>query len=335
MSSHALTAARFLVLEDDWKSLQIWIEQLLRLPRDGEEFVRCYGDIGDPAALRNFVQTVSAAQAVAAKIGGPQALKRELLGNPSYLDEEALPDTVYAQLLWLAGRAGNAADTFARTLDDLGSIVERAGDDEERRARMVKETLAGRGGLSVLAMRASEEVRDVHDGLLPVIESLRKASSALAGATVLNDANRLIGTLSAAIPRLEREAAEAEQKSRRLFGDKGRWKKQQQQLLREIGERRTQLTKATALVEDLDGLFAPNDRAVAALLDLDGQLLRLQTMFETASKQLIQISSMSNSGQLSDVSWIRRALDVPAAVLSWRSMAAEAQTFVEHALVTP
>jgi len=329
-----MNSASYLTLGSDWNSLQAWLEQIAELPATVEDFTERFGTTEDMETVRTFVDAVARVHALAPKIGGPGALKKALLRDPSHTAGGEPPPALYARLVWLAGFVQNAASTFVHTFEELPSLLSPTHGQPRERARALKQVLAGPAGLSIQASVERDRIRDVRDELGPLTDEVRQTTTIFDSVDPLAEANRTIGALRSTIPHLKRKRDETRRKAEGLF-QKQRWRDETERLSEELGRAEGELTRKEALTAALDHFYVRNDRAAAALVDLDGQLNRLQAIFDNAAKRLLQFCSVAADDQLSSLSWITQALQVPEAKAAWYSIAASSRDFVERSLVEP
>jgi hypothetical protein len=330
-------AARFVSLGDDWRRLQAWGARVDRLPGDAAGFAERYGTFTDKTAVTAFIAAVNEARALAASVGGPAALKRALMADPGLLNGTEPPEGLYAGLAWLAGVAGNAASTMAETLERIPSMLEGEGSPEER-AEALRSVLCGPDGLSFTAAVGRDDAAAVRERAAGLVDPLGEASRALGADAVPNEAGRQLGALRSALPRLREQAAEAERRWKKwspLGPSREEREAEYRRLEAEVQAAEAELEQKERFAADINGFYPDNARVVPAVLEVDGQLRRLEALFADTAAELTQLCSIASEEQLSDPAWVSRALDITGAVPKWRELAEAARAFQENVLVEP
>lgn len=346
------TPNHYLSFGDDWAQLLAWCQQAERIPADASSFTARYGPFQDAEDVADFSAALAQVQALSRELGGPAALTQALARQPELLSGPTPPKDLYGQILWLAGQVANAASIFQSTLKGLTQVLAPSTGDVAQRGTALKSVLAGEGGLSATAATLRRQCAGARDGLSAFHDRLALVTKRLAGTALLDAANQKIGELGNALPRLRQQAAEAYQKwtgkplSKATVAErkssfklprakKTDWEAVYNQLTQEIQDYEAQLARKQQLVNDLKGFFKRGDRVVAAVLDIDNQLRRVQARFEKAGNRMIQVSAISNFEQLSSLDWVSKALDLSTELEKWQLLAEDARAFLSNALVQP
>jgi hypothetical protein len=303
-----------------------------RLPADDSSFQTRYGQFENQTSVQEFTGAVRAVNDIARKLGGPESTKRRIASDGSYLLGADPPDEVYANIVWVAMLAGNAANAIASAFESLPGLMESAGSSADERAKRAKQVLSGNGGLVSTAETVARRIEEVRGKVAPYAQPFKKASLAFQESEVLNQANQAIGGLEADLERLQKEAEQAKEKTKGWFGaDKA--KEQLQALTGQISETKAELERKKSLDAEMGDFFVSVSSVPPALSNLGESLKKLGKVFADAADRMSMTAKNASPAQLGDYSWLSGALNLPAETQRWKEIGTAAQSFVQGALV--
>ena len=238
------------------------------------------------------------------------------------------PQTAYGHFVWLLGQIGNTAAEVQRTLAAMSgnsfSVAE------------VRDLLAGPQGLSPRVEALRRDLQALGQQVSALAPRFLNDINIISDTDALRVANQRIGELEARLPDLRQAQVDASKRAAGFhFLPSGAKKSREAEeaAAQAIAQAETARDSAEKLVNDVTA-FAPIGRdGLAALGELSegGQ-------FAEAARRLQRFTSMwsmsvAAGANLGDPSWLRGALDLPAAIQWWRDVEADARAVAERALV--
>lgn len=321
----AATADGLFAYRDDWCAITPAFDQLGRLPAQAQPLQARYGVFADGAAVAGFVQALQVAGDVAARLGGPAALRQRQQHPPPPGATDGAPDDLYAQLVAVAAAAADTARDLVRVFAPPRDPAAPA----ERAAHM-RWALAGAGAPGIAASALATRIEALRGTLAGLTAEFDSAMQALHASQLVNRANAAIGELGSRLARHEHDATKARARPSHWLHP-ARTRRDRVVREEEIAADRLGLAGKQALVNDTAGLFSAGHAAATALAGIDDRLRRLAKVFVDAAQRLILVAELASKAQLADERWLASALETAAAVPWWLDVARAAEHFVREA----
>jgi hypothetical protein len=316
-----------------WADVQAFFSRLNRMPADKAKFLSRYGSFENEPSVDQFVAALEELQQVGKELGGPDSARRRI-SDGQYLLQPTPPEEVYASMMWVSMRAGDTANTIASTLELLPTILEGAGVTSKERAQRVRQLLAGSDGLVTQATETAKAVQSVAEKVDSYAARLNKPLLAVHDSEIVNQANGALSDLKIGIiPRLQKQFDEASEKAKGWFGaDKA--KEELDRLTKEIANKKLEIERKTLLESDMGDFFASSTRVAPALASSADQLRRLGKRFQDFAERTADTCRLATGEQLSDATWLAKALNLHAEITSWRELQSAAQQFTQEAMAS-
>jgi hypothetical protein len=140
----------FCLFTQDWITMQTFIAQAMQLPITVGNFNDKYGTFVDQNEVNDCVAAMQQVQGLSAIFGDPTALVKQLADNPAILQTNTAPEQLYVHIVWFATKLYQTATTFNQTLGQLMTVLNNVPPDQLQAT--VKAILTGPGGLQSSAV---------------------------------------------------------------------------------------------------------------------------------------------------------------------------------------
>jgi len=317
-----------------WKNMHYFFVQVEKIPTDLSSFVGRYGEFANTQELQAFIDACTDISRLAASLGNSTSLKEVIAQNPSYLSSNTSPDEIYARIVWLAGLAGNAAQTISHTYNELQAMLSPSEGTVEQRAENLKNALVGDSGLVPVIVKVKSESVELDRKFSPLQKKLAATFSDFGKTNLLNQANQEIGALEASITNLKAKCEEAKKAWKNAWINKEKDKNKYEELSQQLTEKEASLTLKTRFVGDLDGFFVSGNKMVQASMDIANNINTIGSVFGELRDSYMNICRISSAEQLSDYEWVANALGLPASTKPWNATQQNAKHYVEQSMIS-
>jgi len=328
-----MAVEQLFLIAQDWAVAQSFFALVGGLPADEPSFVSRYGPFENRVSVEQFTEAVRAVNDIAGKLGGPESLKRRVAADGKYLLRANPPDEVYANIVWVAMQAGNAAKTISSTFELWPGAIESAGASAGERAPRAKQVLTGEGGLVSTGEGVAGQIQQVRDRLMAFVPPITKAIVTFNETEVLNQAHRAAGGLQSDMRKLQKQADEAAEKAKGWFGAE-KAKEQYESLTKQIAECAAEIQRKQQLDSDMGDFFNSANRVAPALSNIGDSLRKLAKVFTDAADRIGATGKIASPEQLGDSRWLAGALAFPAEIDRWKTLQTAAENFVHGAFIT-
>jgi len=159
-------ANKFAIFSSDFVKLQLATVQALALPIAQDDFEKRYGKCN--AAVPNCVAGLKKLNEHCQKFGNPATLVHEI----SQLAAGTKPTMLYGQIVWVAQRITDTANSFRFTLESVAEVL-GATESKEKRHRILTRLLVGEGGLVTEARAMETAARTLRTDLLAYLAEMK------------------------------------------------------------------------------------------------------------------------------------------------------------------
>lgn len=338
-----MTASKinFQGISDSLVTLRKYPVLLANIPNNAADFTQKFGLTTEDGSIADFIEYCKSAIAFATKIGGPEALKAGISSNPDYLHSKTMPtDSVYASLAWESTQLFNVSSTIVTTYEQLRQELDSTSGKDGQSAAYVKKVLTGSSGLAPLTAKAAEELNAIAatvDGLLGEAQTVVSNLTSTQSSDLVNQANVTIGTLNSEVASLQKEIEKLKNNSSFLGREKR--KKQIAEDEAKITEKEATLGKLQAFVGIMNtNFFVYNDnKVVQSVQSLSLLLKNAAANFQAATDQWNGIcgpNGFASNQQLSDLAWVKKALEMPQSTANWQATATASEQFTSTILAS-
>lgn len=311
-----------------------FFEEAASIPADQATFIARYGSFDNSSDVTRLVAAIADIASAAAAFGSPASLKAALVTNPSLLTSNTPPSEIYARIVWLCSQIQTTASTVSFTLDSLALQLQPRSGDAAHRAMLLDQLFNGNAGLVKAALQTATQVSDLRNKLAAFGPRLQADQQSIAATSLANDANQQIGALQGALTRASAQLAEMHKKATG-WNPLDRPKPEALAQLQDDLNSRTKLLAARKqFTHDLGDFFPLANNALTAFIDMDSRLALLQDSLTGVASELSEITRISNKDQLSDITWLSKALGLPARITFWKAVTAASQQFMQTSLTS-
>jgi hypothetical protein len=303
------------------------------IPLESSAFTARYGEVQDARGVRQIQEALRDLREMASTAGDPKSLKRTLATDIRALTHSSPPQEIYAQIAWLAERAGNAAGSMTSTFASLKDLTE-AGVSEAQRAASVRNIFKGDRGLIATAGGVAEDAERLAAEVDPLIPRVIQPVQLFNVTPVLREAAEAIRKLQSQLNVLRSGADEKESKGMfaKLLG-RGKAKEESSDGPPEIAQVSEELERKNLLSADLQKFLPGSERALPALQNIARKLRDIAKIFSQASARFSSVVSLASDAQLSDYDWLSKAIDLPASLATWQNVRDASRRFVQESLI--
>jgi hypothetical protein len=318
----------FGAIRKSWQTLFRSLKLAATLPSDPAAFTARYGVYPDSSAVGAFLHAVNDLRDLAAGLSSPEGLRQALAKDGGALTGASAPPSAYGHFVWLTGQISNTAAEVQLSLVTLSEREFSAGE--------VRELLAGGNGLLPRVEKLRAELLAIGRKVSAFSARFLADVNELRNSDLVRVANERIGGLEVSLTEL-RDAVEQASKSAAgfhllPFGQK-KDRAAEQEAREQLAAAEADRVNALKLVDEVDAFTRGARDGLAALGELseDGLFAEAARALQRFTGQWTMITG--DSGQLGDPAWLRRTLDLPAAIAWWRSLEAEAQAVSTRGMV--
>lgn len=204
---------KFALFSDSWLELQGYIGSALELPIAKGDFEVKYGSIGSSTTILECIAAMRGVQEASTEFGNPKTLRAALIKDPNILATPQPPTEIYTHTVWMGQRvhetAGRIVSGYESVLEALPGLPPKE-QVENIKAYLFDETL----GPIPLSKKMSDEVGALIKKLGKFEQKMNEYNDKLAkftssSSTMIQEVDRLVGSLSQQIRDLEKSRDEA------------------------------------------------------------------------------------------------------------------------------
>ncbi len=362
---------RFILFGQSWLTMQNAVAASLKLPLNQGEFDTKYGAFPatDKAEVDGCFTAMANLRDLSSSFGDPKTIKAKIADDGKYLFTQTPPEEIYGHIAWLAIQIENAASTFDNTFAVLQDLLSPSAGTPAERADNLRAILTGDGGLTSTASAMGDRTATLSSKLATFDGKVNEASSAIleysgGSSQILADANKLLGQLKSDIDTMQKAADAAHTAWRNytiaavttsvgitiLSGGllwfvglglgiglgvaAAKEMTLYNSLTNQIAGKEADVKQKTHLVTDLTGLNKQMPDLVSAVSEFKTRMEEVEGVWTDIGGNLAYIASNYTDEQLSNYSWVVQTTKILDAQKKWEAIAATAQQFTQHSLVS-